>query len=56
MTAHVARSDDAPFDEMQPAQRRGPSPEELLERWRALPAVDAGALQRDLDETVDTSL
>lgn len=45
-----------PVAELRPLRRRGPSPEALLERWRGLPAADAGAVQRDLDEIVDSSL
>ena len=45
-----------PVAELRPLRRRGPSPEVLLKRWRGLPAVDAAALRRDLDEIVDASL
>jgi antitoxin (DNA-binding transcriptional repressor) of toxin-antitoxin stability system len=37
----------------------GPGPlsaDQLLARWRRLPAVDADAFRRDIDAVIDTSL
>ena len=39
--------------ELRPLTRPGLSGEALVERWRHLPAVDPGALRREIDEVVD---
>jgi prevent-host-death family protein len=48
--------DGRPVAELRPLRSRGVSAAALLERWRRLPAVDAGALRRDVDAVVDQSL
>jgi prevent-host-death family protein len=42
--------------ELRPLTRPGLSAEALVERWRHLPAVDPGALRREIDEVVDPGL
>jgi prevent-host-death family protein len=42
--------------ELRPLTRPGLSAEALVERWRHLPAVDLGALRREIDEVVDPGL
>jgi prevent-host-death family protein len=42
--------------ELRPLKRPGLSAEALVERWRHLPAVDPGALRREIDEVVDPGL
>ncbi len=48
--------DGRPVAELRPLRSRGVSAAALLERWRRLPAVDAGALRRDVDAVIDQSL
>ena len=42
--------------ELRPLTPPGLSAEALVERWRHLPAVDPGALRREIDEVVDPGL
>jgi len=42
--------------ELRPLTPPGLSAEALVERWRHLPAVDPGALRRDIDEVIDPGL
>jgi antitoxin (DNA-binding transcriptional repressor) of toxin-antitoxin stability system len=42
--------------ELKPVRRPALTADVLLERWRRLPAVDAEALRRDVDELMDPSL
>ena len=42
--------------ELRPLTRPGLSAEALVERWRHLPAVDPGALRREIDEVVNPGL
>ena len=42
--------------ELRPLTGPGLSAEALVERWRHLPAVDPGALKREVDEVVDPGL
>jgi len=42
--------------ELRPLTRPGLSAEALVERWRRLPAVDPGALRREIDEVIDPGL
>jgi prevent-host-death family protein len=48
--------DGRPVAELRPLRSRGISAVALLERWRRLPAVDAGALRRDVDTVIDQTL
>jgi prevent-host-death family protein len=48
--------DGRPVAELRPLRARGISAAALLERWRRLPPVDAGAFRRELDDIVDQSL
>jgi prevent-host-death family protein len=48
--------DGRPVAELRPLRSRGVSAVALLERWRRLPAVDAGALRRDVDRVIDQTL
>lgn len=45
-----------PVAELRPVRRGGLSAEELLERCRRLPPVDAAGLRRDIDAVVDSTL
>lgn len=45
-----------PVAELRPVRRRGLRAEELLRRWRSLPAIDPRALRRDVDRVLDPSL
>jgi prevent-host-death family protein len=45
-----------PVAELRPVRRPGLDREELLARWRTLPAVDPAALRRDLDCLLDPKL
>ena len=42
--------------ELRPLTPPGLSAEALVERWRRLPAVDPGALRREIDEVIDAGL
>jgi antitoxin (DNA-binding transcriptional repressor) of toxin-antitoxin stability system len=48
--------DGRPVAELRPVRSRGVMSAALLERWRRLPAVDAGALRREIDTAIDPSL
>jgi prevent-host-death family protein len=48
--------DGRPVAELRPLRSSGISAVALLERWRRLPAVDAGALRRDVDTVIDQTL
>lgn len=48
--------DGRPVAELRPLRSRGVSGAALLERWRRLPSVDAGAFRRDLDAVIDQAL
>jgi prevent-host-death family protein len=48
--------DGRPVAELRPLRSRGISAAALIERWRHLPAVDPGALRRDIDDVIDQSL
>jgi prevent-host-death family protein len=54
--AVVVTRDGQPVAELSPLRPRGLPARLLLERWRHVPAVDARALRRDLDETLDPDL
>ena len=45
-----------PVAELRPLPSRGISAEVLLERWRALPALDPGRLRADIDAVLDSKL
>jgi prevent-host-death family protein len=45
-----------PVAELRPLQPAGLSREQLVERRRLLPAVDAAWLRRDIDNVIDASL
>lgn len=45
-----------PVAELRRLRSRGLSANQLLERWRRLPALDPKALQTDLDATVGPTL
>ena len=45
-----------PVAQLQPLARRALSAEELLSRWRPLPALNPGSLAADIDALLDTSL
>jgi prevent-host-death family protein len=48
--------DGRPVAELRPLRSRGIGAAALLERWRRLPAVDAEALRRDVDQVIDQTL
>jgi prevent-host-death family protein len=48
--------DGRPVAELRPLRSRGISAAVLLERWRRLPAVDAGAFRLDVDAVIDQAL
>lgn len=48
--------DGAPVAELRPLPRRPLQARLLLERWRALPAVDPAKLRADIDEILDPGL
>ena len=48
--------DGRPVAELRPLRARGIPAATLLERWRRLPRVEAGALRRDIDAALDQSL
>lgn len=52
----IVTRDGRPVAELRPLRSRGVSAADLLERWRRLPAIDAGALRRDVDDVIDQSL
>ena len=54
-TLTVTRDGD-PVAELRPLPRRPLQAERLLERWRALPQVDAAQLRADIDEILDAAL
>lgn len=45
-----------PVAELRPIPGRGLSGEELVRRWRRLPALDPEALRADIDAILDPSL
>ena len=45
-----------PVAELRPLPRPAVRADVLLQRWRALPPVDAKRLRTDIDEALDTSL
>lgn len=51
----VTRDGD-PVAELRPLPRRPLAAALLLERWRALPAVDPSGLRADIDEILDPAL
>jgi prevent-host-death family protein len=54
-TLTVTRDGD-PVAELRPLPKRPLRAERLLERWRALPAVDPAKLRSDIDELLDPTL
>jgi prevent-host-death family protein len=52
----IVTRDGRPVAELRPLRSRGANAAALVERWRRLPAVDAGALRRDVDDVIDQSL
>jgi len=48
--------DGAPVAELRPLPRRPLQARLLLERWRALPAVDPAKLRAEIDEILDPGL
>lgn len=54
-TLTVTRDGD-PVAELRPLPRRPLQAALLLERWRALPAVDPAGLRADIDEVLDSAL
>ncbi len=54
-TLTVTRDGD-PVAELRPLPRRPLQAGLLLERWHALPAVDAAKLRADIDELLDSGL
>jgi prevent-host-death family protein len=48
--------DGRPVAELRPLRTRGLSAAVLLERWRRVPQVDGGAMQRDIDRVIDPRL
>jgi prevent-host-death family protein len=48
--------DGAPVAELRPLPRQPLQARLLLERWRALPAVDPARLRADIDEILDPGL
>jgi prevent-host-death family protein len=52
----IVTRDGRPVAELRPLRSSGVSATALIERWRRLPAVDAGALRRDVDDAIDQSL
>ncbi len=48
--------DGRPVAELRPLRSRGITAAVLLERWRRLPAIDAEAFRRDIDDVIDQSL
>ena len=45
-----------PVAELRPMPKPGPDAAALLARWQHLPHVEGRAIQRDLDETIDSAL
>ena len=45
-----------PVAELRPMPTPGPDAAALLARWQHLPHVEGRAIQRDLDETIDSAL
>ncbi len=54
-TLTVTRDGD-PVAELRPLPRRPLQAARLLERWRALPAVDPAQLRADIDDLLDPAL
>jgi prevent-host-death family protein len=52
----IVTRDGRPVAELRPLRSSGVSATALIERWRRLPAVDADALRRDVDDAIDQSL
>lgn len=52
----IVTGDGRAVAELRPLRSRGANAAARLERWRRLPAVDAGALRRDVDGVIDQSL
>lgn len=48
--------DGSPMAEIVPLPRPALSREELIRRWRHLPAIDTAAFRRDVDDLLDQSL
>lgn len=48
--------DGEPVAELRPISGRGVRSAELLRRWKRLPPIDAAALRRDVDATIDMTL
>ncbi len=48
--------DGRPVAELRPLRSRDISAAALLARWRRLPAIDAEAFRRDIDDVIDQSL
>jgi prevent-host-death family protein len=45
-----------PVAELRPVQPTGLSREQLIDRWRRLPAVDPARLRADVDNIIDSTL
>jgi prevent-host-death family protein len=54
--AMTVTRDGHPIAELRPLPRRPLPATTLLERWRALPAVDLARLRADIDDLLDPSL
>lgn len=54
-TLTVTRDGD-PIAELRPLPRRPLQAGQLLQRWRAVPAVDPAKLRADIDELLDPGL
>jgi prevent-host-death family protein len=54
-TVTVTRDGD-PVAELRPLPKKPLQAERLLQRWRALPAVDPAKLRDDIDELLDPGL
>lgn len=48
--------DGAPVAQVIPLPRRPLNAEQLVQRFKRLPPVDAGRMRRDIDEVLDPSL
>ena len=55
-TALIVTRDGRPVAELRPLGAKSLTSAELLDRWRAVPRVDAAALRRDLDQLLDSTL
>ena len=45
-----------PVAELRPMPKPGPDAAALLARWQHLPQIEGPAMQRDLDEAIDSAL